>query len=64
MIGNVLGITEELKKTQSELPQQEQKIDVSSAEQDTRGASFSDPLETSNLLPEYEEEDNEEINFD
>jgi len=37
---------------------------VSNADADTRGASFSDNLETSNLMPEKEEEDDEEINFD
>jgi len=36
---------------------------VSNVDQDTRGASFSDNLETSNLMPEKEEDD-EEINFD
>jgi len=37
---------------------------VSNVDQYTRGASFSDNLETSNLMPEKGEEDEEEINFD
>ncbi len=41
---------------------------MSNVDQDTRGsllgASFSDNLETSNLIPEKGEEDEEEINFD
>ena len=37
---------------------------MSNVDQDTRGASFSDNLETSNLMPEKGEEDEEEINFD
>tara|TARA_B110000285_G_C15076196_1_gene590872 strand:+ start:949 stop:1146 length:198 start_codon:yes stop_codon:yes gene_type:complete len=65
MIGNVLGIKEDgLTKTKSELPKTEDAIDVSNIDNDTKGSSFVENLETSNLIPDNEEEDGEEINFD
>jgi hypothetical protein len=65
MIGNVLGIKEDgLAKTKSQLPKTEDVIDVSNVDQDTKGSSFVENLETSNLIPDNEEDDGEEINFD
>ena len=65
MNGNLLGVKDDGQaKTKSQLPKTEDVIDVSNVQQDTKGYSFVENLETSNLIPDIEEDDGEEINFD